>query len=232
MRDLFFIILFLVTYHCHASGDTTYIRPTSNRYRAADAIKQLKKGALVVRLKTNDKSIEAYRRAGKNELADKIVADRVALNQKIEDAFKYYLTFCKVYFIYAKNTDALLKHTTGIFLNEKLQPDTSIKISEDYFLIAEYGSYTSNERVDDYHYSGVYNTEPSASTASSSSLVIMDTTLTQLQEPFPFAVPVYLGGFIKAVVQLDRLLDKFYVHTRYTQELDMEKLEKSGKPQK
>ncbi len=228
------IILFLLTQHlCRATGgDTSFTRPATNRYTAAEEIRALKHGALVVRLKTNDKSIEAYRRAGKNELADKIVAERLALNQKISEAFRYYFKFCKVYFIYAKSTEALLKHEPNIFLNENLKPDSSIKLTENYFLIAEYGSTVTNERTDEYHYSGVYNTEPSTSTASNSALVIMDTTLTQLREPFPYTAAVYLGAFIKAVNQLDTQLDKAYYRFKYQEDLDREKLNKSGAPKK
>jgi|GEM_PF-3016950 hypothetical protein len=211
MRGLYIIFFLILRSICNAGGaDTTLTVPDDNFFKAAHEIYGLKHGALIVRLKTNDKSVDAYRKAGQNALADKIVADRVQLNQNIADAFKYYFSFCKVYFIYAKNSDALLRREPGIFLNEKLQPDTSIKLKEKYFLIAEYGSYTSNERVDEYHYSGVYTTEPSNSTASSSALVILDTTFTQLQEPFPFAATVYLGGYVKAVEQLNKQLEKVY----------------------
>jgi len=225
MRYSCFILFLLLNTTVIAGGvDTSYTRHTSNRYTAADEIKALKHGALVVRLKTNDKSVEAYRRAGKTELADKIVADRAEMNQKIVEAFKYYFTFCKVYFIYAKNSDALLKHQQNIFLNEKMQPDTSIHLTEDYFLIAEYGSYTTNERADEYHYSGVYTTEPSNTTAGESALVILDTTFTQLREPFPFYAPVYIGSFIKAVEQLDRQFNKTYDNFRYKELIQQEKL--------
>jgi hypothetical protein len=228
---LFFLLLCFAT--CYTSAqDSIPTRVSSNRFYAAQEIKALKRGALVVRLKTNDKSVDAYRKAGQNNIADKIVADRLAMNLKIMDAFKYNFTFCKVYFIYAKNTDALLKHQPNIFLNSQLQPDSSIHMKEDYFLIAEYGSFTSNERVDDYHYSGVYHTEPSSSTASTSALVMLDTTLTQLQEPFPFAVPVYLGGYNKAVEQMDRQLTKLYDRFRYEDAINLEKLKKEQAPKK
>ncbi len=213
MRTGFLILFWFVITECSAGGiDTSFTRPASNRYYSAQQIKELKHGALIVRLKTNDKSVEAYRNAGQNALADKIVAERNELNLKIAQAFTYYFTFCKVYFIYAKNSEALQKKQPGIFLNDKLEPDTSIKLKESYYLTAEYGSFTTNERVDEYHYSGVNRTQPSTSTAGSSALVIMDSTFNQLQEPFPFVSPVYLGAFIKAAEQLDRQLNKFYTN--------------------
>ena len=230
MRSSFFITcLLLITCLLAHAQDSLFRRSPTNAYAAAEQIKALKKGALVVRLKTNDKSLEAYRKAGQNELADKIVAERQVLNQKIVDAFKYYFTFCPVYFIYAKNTDALLKREPNIFLDPQLKPDTSIKLKDDFFLIAEYGSYTSNERVDEYHYSGVYKTEPSNSTASTSALVILDTTLTQLQEPFPFYVPVYLGGFIKGASQMSSNLEKAYFRVLNKEMDNTNDLKRKGK---
>ena len=224
------IVLLLTGVQIANAQDSLFHRSPTNAYTATEQIKALRQGALVVRLKTNDKSVDAYRRAGKNELADKMVAERQEQNQKIAEAFKYYFNFCKVYFIYAKNTDALLKREPFIFLDEKLKQDSTINMKEDYFLIAEYGSFTMNERVDDYHYSGVYKTEPSNSTASTSSFVILDTTLTQLQEPFPFAVPVYMGAFIKGAEQLSLNLEKAYSRLVYKEEIRDTK--KKGRPGK
>ena len=224
-----FTFLFLLGIGCTYGQDSLFNRLPTNQYVAAEQIKALKHGALVVRLKTNDRSVNAYRSAGKDEIADRMIAERHTQNLKIEEAFKYYFKFCKVYFIYAKNTDALLKRQPGIFLNEALQADTNIKLTEDYFLIAEYGSFTSNERVDEYHYSGVYKTEPSNTTASTSALVILDTSLNQLQEPFPFFVQVYLNGFIKGADQLSLALDKFYNNTLYKEDVKQLKKKKGDK---
>ena len=223
---IFVVLLLIVCSSVTKAQDTSLMRKPTNRYTATEEIKALKTGALVVRLKTNDKSIDAYRRSGRTELADKLVAEREAQNLKIAEAFKYHFYFCPVYFIYAKNTDLLLKREPHIFLNEKLQADTSIKLKEDYFLIAEYGSFTTNERIDEYHYRGVYNTEPSTSTASTSALVVLDTTLNQLQEPFPFAVPVYLGGFNKGAEQLSINMDKAYNNAVYRETVQKNKKKK------
>jgi len=222
------LLLLLVFLRCAVvyGQDSLFNAVPTNQYLAAEEIKGLKHGALVVRLKTSDKSVDAYRKAGQEELAQKITAQREAENLKIAEAFKYYFKFCKVYFIYAKNTEALLKGKPGIFLNDALQPDTTIKLTESYFLIAEYGSYTQNERTDDYHYSGVYKTEPSTSTASTSALVILDTKLNQLQEPFPFFEPVYLNGFIKAVDHLSMSLEKAYGNTLYKEDVKQLKKKK------
>ncbi|HWB65090.1 MAG TPA: hypothetical protein VG603_16340, partial [Chitinophagales bacterium] len=145
------------------------------------------------------------------ELADKIMDERRVQNQKIMDAFKNYFDFCKVYFIYAKNTKELLAGRQDIFLNDTLGLDTTIRMKENYYLIAEYGDITSNMRTDEYHYSGVYHTEPSTNTASTSVIFLSDTSLTQLKEPFPFYTEVYLDNYNKAVFNLSKSIAKAYI---------------------
>lgn len=214
MHRLITILFLFVTGVCFATNkDTSSSRPITNREKANREIAALKNGALIVRLQTNEKSINAYRQAGKNELADKIAAERNGLNQKIVDAFKNYFTFCKVYFIYAKNTGALSKEKSGIFLDGNLKPDTSIKLKEKYFLIAEYGSFTADER--------------------GNSLVVLDSGLTQLQEPFPFEVPVFFDAFIKPVALLDSKFYKFYEDAAFKLKLhgrNVKALKKSPPP--
>lgn len=183
---------------------------TNNRVIASQQIKNLKDGALIVRLKTNDRSIEAYRKSGRKELAEKLVEENKKQNQKLADAFRGFFDFCKVYFIYAKNTNALLQGSQNIFLNDTLAVDTTIKLNEKYFLIAEYGLITTNERTDEYHYKGVHHTEASSTASSTNVIFISDTSLTQLQEPFPFYQQTYLENYNKAVDNLSRNLNRAY----------------------
>lgn len=181
-----------------------------NRELAIQQLENLKTGALVVRLKTNDRSIESYRKAGQIELADRLTEERKKQNQKLSDAFRTYFDYCKVYFIYAKNTDDLLAGKQNIFLNDTLAIDTSIHLTEKYFLIAEYGLITSNMRPDEYHYKNVNYTEATSSAASTSVVFISDTTLTQLKEPFPFYQSVYLDNYSKGVERLSNTLYRAY----------------------
>ncbi len=206
MKIKFWIASYFTLIFFAASAQTT----STNRTIATQQIRDLKNGALVVRLKTNDRSIEAYRKSGRPELADKLTEENKVQNQKLADAFKSFFDFCKVYLIYAKNTNALLQNKQNIFLNDTLALDTTIKLIEKTFFIAEYGTITSNVRTDEYHYKGVYHTEPSASTSSTSVIFISDTSLTQLKEPFPFYQSTYLGNYSKAVDDLNRNLHKAY----------------------
>lgn len=183
---------------------------SSNRSIAIQQIRDLKTGALVVRLKTNDRSIESYRKAGQTALAEKLSEERKKQNQKLADAFRTYFDYCKVYFIYARNTDNLLKGKQNIFLNDTLEVDTSIHLTEKYFLIAEYGLITSNMRTDEYHYKSVNQTEATSSASSTSVVFISDTTLTQLKEPFPFYQSVYLDNYTRGVERMNNALHRAF----------------------
>jgi len=207
MMNRFLIVICLTVLCVFASAQTT----STNRTIATQQIRDLKNGALVVRLKTNDKSIEAYTRSGRNELADKLMEENRIQNQKLMDAFIGFYDFSKVYFIYAKSTNALLKNETGIFLNDKMEVDTSIKLTEKYFFLAEYGSITANLLTDEYHYKSVNHTEPSGTSASTNVIFISDTSLAQLREPFPFYQQTYLGNYNKAVDNLNRNLHKAFL---------------------
>ncbi len=182
----------------------------SNRSLAIQQLESLRTGALVVRLKTNDRSIDSYRKAGQVELADRLTEERRKQNQKLSDAFRTYFDYCKVYFIYAKNTDNLLAGKQNIFLNDTLGVDTTVHLTQKYFLIAEYGLITSNMRPDEYHYKNVNYTEATSSAASTSVVFISDTTLTQLKEPFPFYQSVYLDNYSKGVERLNNGLHRAY----------------------
>ena len=206
MINRFYTVVFLCLLFSIVSAQTV----STNRVIASQQIKALKDGALIVRLKTNERSIEAYRKSGRKELAEKLVEDNQKQNQKLADAFRGFFDFCKVYFIYAKSTNALLHGAPNIFLNDTLAIDTSIKLKEKYFLIAEYGLITTNERTDEYHYKGVYHTEASSSAASTNVIFISDTSLTQLKEPFPFYQQTYLENYNKSVDNLSRGLHRAY----------------------
>lgn len=181
-----------------------------NKDVALRQISDLKEGALIVRLKTNDKSVAAYRNNGKPEIADRIEEERARQNLKIISAFRNYFDFSRVYFIYASSTNDFLKGKRDVFLNDSLQPDKKIKLKEDYYLFAEYGVLIANMQQDGSRGSGTRWTEESANPSSNSALFITDTTLAQLQEPFPFAQVVLLENYHKAVDRLNSALHRFY----------------------
>lgn len=192
--------------------------------RASSTLRALKSGAVVVRLKTSERSVDAYRRAGKTDIADRIVAERKKQNQKMYYAYKTYFTFCPVYFIYAKDTKQLMDGNRKIFLNEDLNYDDTISFNYTNYIFSEYGSAEAFSDFSDVAApstggvtSGPYGnktdtiaTETNTMPASTSSLIFLDKHLKQLKRPFPYLEAVYLESFNASVKNLNRELAKAY----------------------
>ncbi len=207
------------------------------RERASATLRALKSGAVVVRLKTNDKSVSAYRKAGRDDVADRIVAERRKQNERMYYAYKTYFTFCPVYFIYAHDTKEFLDGNRKILLNTELNYDSTIKFNYTDYIFSEYGTAEGFSDFSDYTGMPVAdirdnrimdtiaaqnNTRP----ASFSALIFLDKNLNQFQRPFPFEA-VYLDGFKSAVVFLNRAMEKAYFRLVTTREYkDQRKREK------
>lgn len=226
-----------------ASGDTLnqLERMKAQRARSENALRELKEsGSIIVRLKTNDKSVDAYRKAGKNEIADRMVKERKVMNQKIYDAFSRIVTFCPVHFIYAKDTRELIAGKEGLFLNADLEYDKNIVLKDTFFVIVEQGNAQTNAFVQDNSHAPVmghgndrkfmgsdkvdgYN----SSSASEGSLVFIDKGLKQYLDPFPFCEGVYIENYNAAAMAINKQL--FRAYNRLVTMPDMRKEIKKAK---
>lgn len=221
--------------------DTTKLRD-----KASQTLRALKNGAVIIRLKTNLKSVDAYRKAGQNDIADRIENDRKKQNEKIFWAFTENFIFCDVYFIYANETEAFLKGNRKLFLNQQLNHDTSITFTGDNFVFCEYGSV---ESFSDFHdrplhpvletgasMSGsvdgrkIFDTIPtqtSTSPATTSGLFFSDKDLRQLQRPFPFVQGVYMENYNAPVKMLN--MEMFRAYNRLVVNRDFKEKVKAEK---
>lgn len=205
------------------------------RYKdqAAITLRRLKQGSVVVRLKTNEKSVDAYRRAGQTEIADKIVSDRVTQNQKMYDAFTTAFTFCKVYFIYSKDTKRFLNREKGLFLNKDLAYDPAITFADTNFVFCEYGSVESFSQFTDQTpgmavdkpaipggmYAGpkphdmldTLSRRTSTDPATTNGLFFSDKNLKQFHRPFPYTESVYFNNPYPTVRTLNNEMERVYM---------------------
>lgn len=194
MRSFVLIIALMLGIATNAQRNDIVIKDTTtNRKLAEKQIAALRNGTLVVRLKTNDRSIKAYRDAGQTKLADKLAGEQRERNLHLMRAFLLQFDFCDVLFIKATDTKLLQAGNQRIFLNGRLEIDSNIKLLKTNYLFAEYGDVKSNERVNEYKYD-VKHTRESNTPTTTSALVILDTGLAQLQEPFPFYTMAYASG--------------------------------------
>lgn len=101
-------------------------------------ISQLRDGAMVVRLKTNKKLIDALTAEGNTDMARQKRLEQFAINKNTMFAYIDNLKFCKVYFIYSNSSDSLLNGAkSGIFLDTNLTLDPKITMNENFYMIAE-----------------------------------------------------------------------------------------------
>ena len=194
------------------------------RDKASQTLKALRNGAVIVRLKTNQKSVDAYRKSGRNDIADRIEADRQKQNEKMYQAFQRSFLFCKVYFIYAHETKLFLEGNRKIFLNENLQHDSTIAFTDNNFVFCEFGSVESFSKFqNELNVPGVgsiharpkkiLDTIPiqtSTSPATTSGLFFSDKNLNQFYRPFPFVEGVYMENYDAPIRALSREMEHAY----------------------
>lgn len=101
-------------------------------------IAELKKGALVVRLKTNQLLVNALLKSGDTILANEKQLEIAGTNINLMKAFLNAYDFSKVYFIYPGSADSLLKGIrSNIFLDTNLRVNQAITMTESFYLLAE-----------------------------------------------------------------------------------------------
>jgi hypothetical protein len=173
---------------------------------AAWQINQLKDGALVVKLKTNIKQIDAFNNHGEKDKAIEKIIETYIVNKNIMMAYLDNFKFCKIYFIYSNSHDSLQKGVrTGIFLDTNLTIDPNISMTEKFYLIAEkdfsYNSSIGFVKED----SAKFVREKGNPSGGMYDIVIKNKYGHQLKRPFP-----YLCGFGKKIIGYMGLIPMYY----------------------
>ena len=151
-------------------------------------INELKTGALVVRLKTNRRSIQAFLNLRDSIKAKEKLMETFIMNKNTMKAYLNNLNFCKLYFMYSNASDSLLNGTRqGIFLDTNLCIDPNISMTENFYLLAE-RDYIYNSSIG-------FLPEDSAKLAKESGNPVREMGVTvknkyghQLKSPFPYYV--------------------------------------------
>jgi hypothetical protein len=159
-------------------------------------IKELKKTAILVslysyrnRLRALEGEEYAYRRS-------RIIEERNTRNIRIIEAFEKYFDFCDVYYFYNSDTKKIKDgNFEGVFVNEKLEKDTSITFNLDHFMVARIG-YAERDTVfakshADVYKNGFNNADGYATTSIGYSdvkyygLFVMNQNFEFVSKPFP-----------------------------------------------
>jgi len=151
MRNcILLFIVFMLGNSVFAQRDDIVLAKEKKEY-AFNSIKELKDGAMVVRLKTNQRKIELIERNLKNTKLSKgqrkrqegilegTLKVRDEFNEAIRAMFLDSFDFCPVYLMYDTCSAALNKGVReGLFLGENKEIDPSIKITEANIFIINY----------------------------------------------------------------------------------------------
>lgn len=198
----------------------------SQKDAAPKQIRELKNTMLLVRLKTGENQIKAYKEAGYMEKASELEAKIGAENREIASAFRDHFDFCPVYFFYSSASKAIRERKTqGKLLDDGLKPVGGIARPVPTFYIAEFGNI---EKTDEKYYEStelrenqegnkveqdVYYGSPDM---GFSALVMRDDDFVQLRDPFPYYVrtfeslPIFKRKKSKAVMKLNKKLHEYY----------------------
>ncbi|MCS6990839.1 MAG: hypothetical protein NZL95_03160 [Chitinophagales bacterium] len=179
---------------------------------APTAIRELKKGTLLVRLPSAQSRIQALQQVGRHEQAAEVLRQYAEKNQLIVAAFTKHFCFCPFLFFYSDATPLLLQgQRRGFFLNDSLEVDTSLTIHTDFFLIVTIGRpvmYGTDK--------GRRSGAPPQPGLFGEVFVVHDSQLNQMTAPFPFSARedfiTYLtgGNWEKKVIALNRRLEAYY----------------------
>ncbi len=175
------------TVYTDYKSDTTYKNFDKLRYKVAYAqINALKKGALLIRLKTNYRAISKLKSVGNYDLATNLEKETELENKIIMSAYKKEFTFCPVYFFYSESSDSIRKNNlSGIFVDTTLQVNSSIVCNASFFLVAEQdGIYNSSLGL--VPESLAKTSRESGSYSRDAPIVVKNKYFIQLHKPFPF----------------------------------------------
>jgi|GEM_PF-7064786 hypothetical protein len=194
-------------------------------------ITQLKNGgALIVRLKSRDKNIAAYRNAGNTAIADEMQEKDRNLNRHILNAFRDQFRFCPVYFIYARSSKKIMEGERDVFLNDALLEDTSIKFNHSFFLFVDFGTALINESVNSYTYTN--QIQEGSTPGNSQSYTILDTDFKQLHSPFPYLTMLNFleqNPHQKAIARMNKKMFQYLVDDKMKQEAQSKKKKRNKK---
>ncbi len=194
-------------------------------------ITQLKDGgALIVRLKSRDKNIAAYRNSGNTAIAEEMEEKDRTLNRQIMNAFNTQFRFCPVYFIYARNSKKFMEGARNIFVNEGLREDSAIEFNHSFFLFVDFGTALLNESVNSYTYTN--QVQEGSTPGNSQSYIVLDNDFKQLHSPFPYQTMLNFlesNPHQKAVARLNKKMFQYFVNDKSKQEAESNKKKRSKK---
>jgi len=153
---------------------------------AAWQINELRDGALVVRLKTNEMLIQSLLKQNQTSLALEKQLETAAINVNTMRAYINNYTFSKLYFMFSNSSDSLLNgHRKNIFLDTNLRIDPSIVMNEKFYLLAE-RDYAMNSSIGFVKEDTARFVKETGYGVKEMALIVKNKFGHQLKKPFPY----------------------------------------------
>jgi hypothetical protein len=163
--------------------------------QANKEIDKLRHSLVVVRLKTNRRQIEAYRKAGETALADKIELKTIKANLNIISACIRLYNYNRVYFMDVDDKAHFIATDTLVFSHLLFEKDTAIYLPHDSVYYLDFGVLYGREQANEWKYKEYSNTNESTNVLAESAFVIRDAHDKQLVPPTPFySIALFQGG--------------------------------------
>jgi hypothetical protein len=181
-------------------------------------ILELKKGVLLIRLSTRERTVDDLKKLGKTRAAEEIRNEQERKNKIIIEAFKANFNFCEYRFFYSQYSSEILNRNFKFLIFDKnLTPDADFSLNGQNFYMAEFAVLQPDtiaiarekKLVFEKDFSAeeknvYYQNAPNKIFA----LVIKDNNFIQLKYPFPY----YVNGnnTARAVKRLNSKLNNYY----------------------
>lgn len=194
MKTLFFFLLIGLNLQAQ---DLTKVE---NRKKAMEVAKKnlqdLKSGFLLVRLEDKKTEIEYYLKYNNLDEANKIKEKQAKIDEQIRLAFTNHYTMCPVYYFKMSDTRNLLdeKYDMVKVYDAQGQLTSGVDLASGNFFIAEFGVANQDEVTNEEEVNGGVYMERLALSA----LVIRQSTMLELRDPFPYFVKYNTMGALKS----------------------------------
>lgn len=195
---------------------------------ARKEISSLRKGVLLVRLKTLDRSVEALKKMGEPIRSEEIRKKIDDQNRALIDAFEKEFNFCPVFFFYSKDSKAVIEgdRAGNLFNSRGDTVGLDFPYSKIYF--ADTGPLAADTSTHFYTYERVQNGNFSnerikrkfaGQAMGFGALVLKDDRFVNLRSPLPYYVKTYGHFFFlrkphKFVALLNDKLYRYYNKSR------------------
>jgi len=183
LQKLIFMVFLGLIFSIPMNAQDEVMSRSDRKAEAEEAIRDLYKGTLILRLKSKRNKINKLKellsapdikenvRVKLSKELGKTIDERNKYNITLIEAFESHYTFSNIYYMYDTASVSLKNGTRkGIFLDKNLEFDPNIEIPEENFFVVKTG--TTN----------------STSTTGVEAIVIMDKELKDMQRPFPYYV--------------------------------------------